>query len=269
VLTSSARTGNFQFIDATGVTRTLNLFSLTPTGANLNPPTGINPIIQARLLNDLPLPNTPGGNPVQGLYSFNAGFNSDYDFYTLRNDYDINDRNTISGVFTHKKEVVQRPDVELNFYTPAPPTSQPGINKFLALAWNSTITNTFTNEVRGGFSFPAAIFDRFAPLPSFFLDSALINEPEPRFLDQGRVQHNYNLQDNATFTTGNHSLRFGGSAQFFRIKPFNDGGNVPTFTLNTSRPSTRPPLTPRSRPCRSGSSTPTTSTPATPRTSGV
>lgn len=234
VLTSSARAGNFQFIDATGVTRTVNLFGVAPTGAALNPPTGINPIIQARLLNDLPLPNTPGGNPVQGLYSYNAGFNDDYNFYTTREDYDINDRNTISGVFTYKKEVVQRPDVELNFFTTTPPTVQPGINKFLALAWNSTITNTFTNEVRGGFSFPAAIFDRFVDVPAFFLDSALINEPEPRFLDQGRVQHNYNLQDNATYTTGNHSLRFGGVFQFFRIKPFNDAGNVPTFTLNTS-----------------------------------
>ena len=234
VLTSTARAGNFQFTDTTGATRTVNLFGVTPSGANLNPPTGINPIIQARLLNDLPLPNTPGGDGVAGSYSFNAGFNQDYDFYTLRNDYDINDRNTISGVFTYKKELVQRPDVELNFFTPTPPTSQVGLNKFLALAWNSTITNSFTNEVRGGFSFPAAIFDRFAPLPAFFLDSALINEAEPRFLDQGRVQHNYNLQDNATYTTGNHSLRFGGSAQFFRIKPFNDAGNVPTFTLNTS-----------------------------------
>jgi hypothetical protein len=233
VLTAAARTGNFQFVDSTGVTRTVNLFGVTPSGAGLNAPTGINPIIQQRILNDLPLPNTPGGNPVQGLYSFNAGFNDDYNYYTTREDYDINDRNSISGVYTYKKELVQRPDVELNFYTTTPPTIQPGINKFLALAWNSTLTNKLTNEVRGGFSFPAAIFDRFAPLPSFFLDSGLINEPEPRFLDQGRVQHNYNLQDNASYTTGNHSLRFGGSFQFFRIKPYNDAGIVPTFTLNT------------------------------------
>jgi hypothetical protein len=235
VLTAAARVGNFQFVDATGVTRSINIFGVTPTGSNLaTAPTGINPIIQQRLLNDLPLPNTPGGNPVQGLYSFNAGFNDDYNYYTTREDYDINGRNSISGVYTYKKELVQRPDVELNFYTTTPPTIQPGINKFLALAWNSTLTNKFTNEVRGGFSFPAAIFDRFAPIPSFFLDSGLINEPEPRFLDQGRVQHNYNLQDNASYTTGNHSLRFGGVFQFFRIKPFNDAGIVPTFTLNVS-----------------------------------
>ncbi len=234
VLTAAARAGNFQFVDATGVTRSVNLFAVTPSSANLNAPTGINPIIQQRILSGLPLPNTPGGNPVQGLYSFNAGFNDDYNYYTTREDYDINDRNTISGVFTYKKELVQRPDVESNFYTTTPPTIQPGINKFLALAWSSTLTNKFTNEVRGGFSFPAAIFDRFADIPSFFLDSSLINEPEPRFLDQGRVQHNYNLQDNASYTTGNHSLRFGGVFQFFRIKPFNDAGTVPTFTLNVS-----------------------------------
>lgn len=233
VLTAQARQGLFRFIDSAGTTRTVNLFALTPTGGT-NPPTGINPIVQARILSALPLPNTPGGNLNQGLYSLNTGFNDDYKYYTTRIDYDINSKNTINGVYTYKNEVVQRPDVSLDFFTTVPPVVQPGINDFLALAWSTTLSSNFTNEARGGFSFPRAIFDRFVDIPSAFLDSPLINEPEVRFLDQGRVQHNYNLQDNASLTLGNHSLRFGAVAQFFRIKPFNDAGTVPTFTLNTS-----------------------------------
>ncbi len=233
VLTAQARQGIFRFIDSAGTTRSVNLFGLTPTGGT-NAPTGINPIVQARILAGLPLPNTPGGNLNQGLYSLNTGFNDDYKYYTTRIDYDINSKNTINGVYTYKNEVLQRPDVSLDFFTTVPPVIQPGINDFMALAWTTTLSSKFINEARGGFSFPRAIFDRFTPIPSTFLDSPLINEPESRFLDQGRVQHNYNLQDNATLTMGNHSIRFGGVAQFFRIKPFNDAGTVPTFTLNTS-----------------------------------
>lgn len=232
VLTAAARAGNFQFVDATGVTRTVNLFGVAPT--NGTGPTGISSIVQSRILSGLPLPNTPGGNLVQGLYSFNAGFNDDYNYYTSRGDFDVNSRNTISGVYTFKKEQLQRPDVTLDFFTTAPPVNQPGINKFLSLAWTSTLSNSVTNDVRGGFSFPVANFDRFVDIPAAFLDSPLINEPEPRFLDQGRTQHNYNLQDNATYTRGNHSFRFGVTSQYFRITPFNDAGIVPTFTLNTS-----------------------------------
>ena len=239
VLTANARNGIFTFVDSAGVTRSVNLFSIAPAGS----PTGINPIIQSRLIAPLPLPNTSGGDANVGQNSYNSGFGSDYNYYTTRVDVDVNDRNTINGVYTYKKEVVQRPDVNAdgvaqsftnlgsNYYSATPPASQPGINKFMALAWNFTPTGNFTNEVRGGFSWPEAIFDSTADLPAFFLDSPIINEPEPRFLDQGRTQRNYNIQDNATWTNGNHSIRFGVLGQFFNINPYNDAGTVPTFIL--------------------------------------
>ena len=240
VLTANARNGIFTFADSAGVTRSVNLFSIAPAGS----PTGINPVIQSRLITPLPLPNSPGGDANVGLNSYNSGFGSDYNYYTTRIDLDLNDRHTINGVYTYKKEVVQRPDVNTdgtaaqsftgggsNYYSATPPADQPGINKFMALAWNFTVSSNFINEVRGGFSWPEAIFDSTAPLPAFFLDSPIINEPEPRFLDQGRTQRNYNIQDNATWTTGNHSIRFGALGQFFNINPYNDAGNVPTFIL--------------------------------------
>lgn len=235
VLTEPARNGIFRFIDSTGVTRSVNIFSLpTSGGVGALAPTGINPIIQQRILAGSPLPNTAGGSLTAGNFSLNQAFNDNYDYYTSRTDYDINDKNTISGVYTFKKEITLRPDVTLDSFTAIPPVSQPGINKFLALAWNSSPTSRFTNEARGGFSFPRAVFNRTVDTPSFFLNSSLINEPESRFLNQGRFQHNYNIQDNATFSAGNHSIRFGASGQFFRINPFNAGGTTPTFTLGTS-----------------------------------
>jgi len=235
VLTQSARNGIFTFNDSRGVTRSVNVFSLpTSGGVGAPAPTGIDPIIQSRILSGLPLGNIPGGDSLNTTgFAINQGANSDYDYYTTRLDFDINDRNTLNFVYTDKREIVQRPDASADNFGTTAPVIQPGMNRFLAVAYRFTPTAIFSNEVRGGFSFPEANFDRTVDTPAFFLNSALINEPEPRFLDQGRSQKNYNFQDNASLTLGNHSLKFGGVMQRFNIDPFNDAGIVPTFTLAT------------------------------------
>jgi hypothetical protein len=234
VLSSLARTGVFRYTDTGGVSRSVNLFTLTPAAAaGPAAPTGISPVIQSRLLAGMPTPNgTTGLNT--GTFSINQGFNDDYNYYTGRMDYDINDRNTVNAVYTYKREDLQRPDVTFDSFTPIPPVTQPGINKFVAMSWVSTLSSNLSNEVRGGLSFPEAVFNRITDVPSFFLTSALVNLPETTFLNQGRVQHNYNIQDNATWTRSNHSFRFGALAQIFRVKPFNDAGIVPQFALATS-----------------------------------
>lgn len=236
VLGPLARTGVFRYTDTTGVSRSVNLFTLTPAaGAAGGPaaPTGISPVIQSRLLADMPLPNgTTGLNTAN--HTISQGFNDDYSYYTGRIDYDINDRNTINAVYTYKREDLQRPDVTRDSFTFVPPVTQPGINKFVSLSWVSTLSSNLSNEVRGGFSFPEANFNRITPIPSFFLTSALVNLPETTFLNQGRLQHNYNVQDNATWTMSNHSFRFGALAQIFRVKPFNDAGINPQFGLAVS-----------------------------------
>lgn len=233
VLTNTARQGIFTYTDSSGATRTFNLFAQPPaSGGNaLAPvPTGISPFIQQNYLDPSPLPNVPV-TANQGFFQFNPSFNRTYNYYTLRLDYDISDRQTINGVYTYKREDLQRPDVDGNNFLQTPPVTQPGINSFLALAYRITPTPGFTNEVRGGYSFPEANFNRDVSVPQFFLNSGLINEPIPTFLSQGRFQRNYNLQDNAQWTRGNHSIRFGGLMQIFQINPFNEAGAVPTFTL--------------------------------------
>jgi Carboxypeptidase regulatory-like domain len=236
VLGPLARTGVFRYTDTGGVSRSVNLFTLTPAaGAAGGPaaPTGISPVIQSRLLAGMPLPNgTTGLNTAN--HTISQGFNDDYTYYTGRIDFDINDRNTVNAVYTYKREDLQRPDVTRDSFTFVPPVTQPGINKFVALSWVSTLSSNLSNEVRGGFSFPEANFNRITPIPSFFLTSTLVNLPDTTFLNQGRLQHNYNIQDNATLTMGNHSFRFGGLAQIFRVKPFNDAGINPQFGLAIS-----------------------------------
>ncbi|MEJ7710541.1 MAG: carboxypeptidase-like regulatory domain-containing protein [Pyrinomonadaceae bacterium] len=175
VLTSEAKSGNFRFIDSTGVTRSVNIFSLLPAGGAGNSPTGINPIIQSRILAGMPNPNTPGGDLNTSFFSVNQAFNDDYDYYTTRIDLDINDRHTINGVYTYKDQVVQRPDVTLDNFANSAAVVQPGISKFLALAYSATPTDRFNNEVRGGFSFPKANFERITPVPDVFIRTPTIN----------------------------------------------------------------------------------------------
>ncbi|MEJ7577341.1 MAG: carboxypeptidase regulatory-like domain-containing protein [Pyrinomonadaceae bacterium] len=233
VLTDTARNGIFRFIDSRGVLRSVNIFSL-PT-SNGTGPTGINPLVQSSILAGLPAGNSTGGDSLNTTgFNFQQPFNDDYDYYTARVDVDINDRHTVNGVITDKREVTLRPDVTANGFAPVGSITQPGINKFLALAYRYSSPSGFSNEVRGGYSKPSANFDQTLTPPGFFLDSAIISEPQDRFLDQGRNQKNYNIQDNASFSLGNHTVRFGFLGQFFNIDPFNAGGNVPTFTLGVS-----------------------------------
>ena len=237
VLTTAAKSGTFTFLDTAGNTRTANIFSIPVTaGAAGTPaaPTGISPVVQARLLSPMPAPNGTGGLNT-GTFSQNQGFNDDYKYYTGRIDFDLNQRNSINTVYTYKREDLQRPDITLDSFGAIPPVTQPGINKFLSAGWTSTFSSNFSNEARGGFSFPTASFNVIAPIPAFFLTTTLTNTPETTFLNQGRSQHNYNVQDNATWTKGNHSFRFGGIAQIFRVKPYNDAGIVPSFGLAVSQ----------------------------------
>ncbi len=237
VLTTLAKSGTYTFLDLSLNQRTVNLFSLPVTaGAPGTPaaPTGISPTVQARLLAGMPAPNSTL-DLNRGTYSQNQGFNDDYKYYTGRIDYDLNQKNSINTVYTYKREDLQRPDITLDSFGPTPPVTQPGINKFLSAGWTSSFSSNFSNEARGGFSFPTASFNLITPVPSFFLTNGYTNVPETTFLNQGRSQHNYNVQDNATYTTGNHSFRFGGLAQIFRVRPYNDASIVKNFSLAISQ----------------------------------
>lgn len=236
VLTTAAKSGTYTFLDTSNNLRSVNLFALPVTaGAPGTPgaPTGISPIVQARLLAGMPAPNG-AGDLNRGTFTQNQGFNDDYKYYTGRIDYDLNQKNSINTVYTYKREDLQRPDITLDSFGAIPPVTQPGINKFLSAGWTSSFSSNFSNEARGGFSFPTASFNLITPVPSFFLTNTYTNVPETTFLNQGRSQHNYNMQDNATLTRGNHSFRFGGIAQIFRVRPYNDASTVKSFALAIS-----------------------------------
>ena len=236
ILLPGARAGNFTYVDNAGVTRTVNLFSQFGAATGV---TGIDPIVNSRILSNLP---TAGNTTDRGDqrnttgFRFNQRDNTDRETYATRFDYDIDDKHSVSGVFTFTDERVNdRPDVDnLVGYGAAPVINQPSNRRFLSVAHRMTPTSNFSNEIRGGFFKSDPIFLRTVSEPDYYLTLPLISSPEVNNQNQGRDTNTYNIQDNANYQWGNHSLRFGGQSQFFRIVNFASFDTLPRYTLGTN-----------------------------------
>jgi hypothetical protein len=268
VLTSNARQGLFTYTVAcnnttvacpAGITpgqvRTVNIFGLTQTvPAGATAVAGIDPIIASRFLANIPLGNrTDIGDQRQTTgYGFTQGQNLTRNQFTTRIDFDLNDRNTINGVYTFTNESNLRPDVDQGGsgflvggggFSNTPEVVQPAPNRFFVVAWRTSPTATFTNEVRGGFYKSAPTFNRSSAEPDFYVSlptigGSQLGNPEVIFEDQGRFTKYYNIQDNAEYIWGNHSFRFGGQMQRFKVNPFGPlaftNTLVPTFSLGVN-----------------------------------
>ncbi|MCA1558107.1 MAG: TonB-dependent receptor, partial [Acidobacteria bacterium] len=250
ILTPNARQGLFSFLDSGGTLRTVNLFALpaAPGAGGAPVPTGIDPVVQARIINNMPATGNRsdlGDNLNTTGLGFDQGQATTRNSYTTRLDLDINDRNSINFVYTYKNELNQRPDADNpNGFDLNPIIDQGSKNRLFVLAYRMTPSPNFTNEVRGGVFTSYVPFLRNQDAPGFFIGGAvspnvpntaattsIVNNPEVVFLNQGRSPKVTNLQDNADYLTGNHSIRFGGNYQGFKVDPFNDAGIVPTAYL--------------------------------------
>ncbi|MEO6393966.1 MAG: carboxypeptidase-like regulatory domain-containing protein [Pyrinomonadaceae bacterium] len=238
-LTPNAKGGLFTYNDASGVTRTVNVFN-AGFGHGV---AGIDPTVQARVLALLPAAgNAQGGDGLNTTsFIFSKLQNQDREAFTSRIDYDISPNQSINGVFSYKKELLLRPDIDGGVggagsgYIATPDGFQDAHTKFLALSWRWSPWSTLTNEVRGGLQKSDPIFGRSTALPAFFFSTPLINSPESAFQAQGRYTDYVSVQDNAVWTKGEHSFRFGGGLQQFRINPFGPPAfaqsTIPTFNL--------------------------------------
>ena len=239
-LTNNARNGIFTYTDAAGVLRTVNIFGLPSTAfAAGNPssvgiPLTINPGIVSRFINRLPVGNSADtGDQLNTTgYRFSEASNQDRKTFTTRIDYDINSRNSINGVFNRVNENNLRSDVDTAFNA-TPVVVQPSVNNFLALAWRSTLSSNFTNEVRGGIFYSRPDFNRTEANPASFFTVPLVTNPEQSFQRQGRLAKTTNFQDNADYIVGTHSLRFGLQFQDVFVHSYNDAGIVAGYSLGT------------------------------------
>lgn len=205
-------------------------------GVGLNVPSTIDPIVQARILSLLPtVSNFTGGD---GLNT--AGFrllrasNQTRDQYSARIDVDIDDKNSLLGIYNFNREVNLRPDVDTNGFNPTPDVEQFSDNTQFTMGFRRVFTSNFINEFRGGIFTSVVPFDATYAEPVYHIANPLVTNPVSSFMDQGRNTKAFNYQSNGDLIWGNHNFKFGGQLQFFKVNAYNDAGITPTVTLGTN-----------------------------------
>ncbi|MEO8573119.1 MAG: carboxypeptidase regulatory-like domain-containing protein [Pyrinomonadaceae bacterium] len=254
-LLPAAQGGNFTYVGTDGVTRTVNV--LSGTGLDLSTPSkvaqftaaggmlGIDPLIQTRILSTLPAAGTTttftGINFLQG-YALNRSNPEERNGYTFRFDGEPTDRHSFSAVYKRNNIVDARTDIGAGF-RPITTVSQGGPTNFFAAAYRTAIGSSFSNEFRAGFQYSKPFFFNTEGIPSFLLTVPLISNPNTGLLDQGRNTLYKNFQDNAVWTWGNHSFRFGGGLDTYNITALNYAGTIPTYTIASTANAATPGFT--------------------------
>jgi hypothetical protein len=92
-----------------------------------------------------------------------------------------------------------------------------------------------TNELRGGLNFAPASFGLSGALPPYVVGGTVFTSPvaATNFLPQGRNTRTRNLQDNASWSHGKHTIQFGYQYQGVRIRSYDYFGTVPTYNVGT------------------------------------
>lgn len=226
-----------------GGPKTINLLNFTsnpsPTGTpGTNFQYGTDPTMLAlmKLIPASKFNNTRVGDSINLLgYQLNARNNDTRDNYGFRVDYNLNLHNTITGTWAWNRDVVDRPDIDTSYNT-VPLVTNNDKEKFLSLAWRWSPTGTITNEARFGFNLAPAFFSTAQKFGSYVLDDTALafTDPNPNFLPQGRNTRTWTGLDNASFTKGNHTIKFGGSVSRITIFNTNQFGFYPTYALGFS-----------------------------------
>lgn len=242
-LLGSARGGAFTYTDAAGNQRTVNVLSGAGLSGAIPGSAGgilsVDPVVQSRLLSGLPTAGNGaiGSNGLTQIQRFNIGNNRERDSFASRFDFDINDRNSLNFVYRYIGDNVDRPDADFSF-SGAPFVVQTDKTHLLTGAYRTIIGANFTNEARIGYTQSSPFFNQAEALNSTaFILGGLplgLTTPEPTFQDQGRNTRLINFRDDAVYTWGNHSLRFGGQLEMQKIVSIAAGGTIPTFTFSST-----------------------------------
>ena len=250
-LLPAARTGAFTFANAAAgnVATTINVL----TGAGFTTPLteaqggvlAVDPVIQTRLLSRLPDSGNgvlTGTNYLQSLSVLRSDPRT-RNAYTARFDYDANDRNSVSFVFRRTTDTDARTDIAAGF-SPNVYVNTTAPTDFMTLAYRFFIGSSFSNEIRGGFQKANVLFDEGDSVPNDFLIGGLpFTNPEGSFRTQGRKTFYRNIQDNAAYSWGNHSFRFGFQAEIQEVTQLAFNGVTPTYTISSTINPNTPGLT--------------------------
>jgi Carboxypeptidase regulatory-like domain len=240
VILPAARQGFFSYVDNGGVSRTINVL----TGQGLNGPIpassfgvlSVDPVIQSRILNNIP---TSGNGDLSNggitqLLTFNQGDNDTRNGFAGRLDFDIDSNNEINFVYKYNDNDDDR-QVDGGGFDTTPFVTQGGPTTLYVGTYRRTFGSSFVNEVRGAYQRSEPFFNQ-GPVPQDFIIGGLpfVSNPQATFRDQGRNTSLYVVQDNASYTFGNHTFRFGGQWEAHRIDSEVNFDTIPTFSVSTT-----------------------------------
>ena len=210
---------------------------------------GIDPIVQSRILANLP--TTGNVTATQGInfsqtISFPLGSPVVRDAQTGRFDIQFNDHHQAN--FIYKRTFDDNARTDLNYGFQSSTFANQGATTVLYIgAWRWTPNSRFSNEVRGGKQYSNPFFHEGGVPTDFVFSNAqaqhtlagIITSPIGAFRDQGRNTWYHNIQDNASYTKGNHSIRFGFNRDRFDIVAFNAANTTPLYAFtSTANPNT-------------------------------
>jgi hypothetical protein len=240
VLLAPFRTGNFTYVDTAGVTRTVNVLNGTGLTGAIPATVGgvltVDPVIQSRFLALTP---TSGNGTIlnsgltQGL-TFNQNDNDTRNGFTTRFDVDINDRNSVYFIYKYNDNKDDR-QTDAGGFDVVPFGTQGGPTDLYLGTYRTVIGSNFTNEIRGAYSTSSPFFNQASNFPTDYIIGGLplgLSSPEPSFQAQGRDTQQTTFQDNASYTVGNHSLRFGVEYNRQRIQSQTNFNQTPIFNIS-------------------------------------
>lgn len=233
ILTQSARNGIVSYLNPQGQVQQANVLQL----AGLPP----DPVMN-QLLSQVPGPqfinNYRVGDSLPGELLNTAGYNylvrdnRSRDNAEGRLDYYINSTNSVGATYLWNRDQVDRPDVTVS-YGPIPPFQNNDARNFLATWWRSNPRPNLTNEVRAGGTIAPATFG-YQPgvtVPPYLIGGTIYSTPDALasspILAQGRNTRTYSVQDNATWTHGRHTVKFGAFYQGNWVRTYDYSGTVP------------------------------------------
>jgi outer membrane receptor protein involved in Fe transport len=235
ILTASARGGIFSYIDSRGNFQQKNILPIvgaTPDPAML---AQIKQIPGPDKINNFRVGDSKPGQLLNTAgYTYLVRNNRDRDHVTGKLDYNLSTKHALAATFAWNRDFVDRPDVAVDYST-VPPAFNDDVVKFAALSWRWNPTATLINEVRGGLNFAPANFGLSGSLPAYVVAGMDFTSPVAAsgFLPQGRNTRTRNLQDNANWSLGKHTIQFGYQYQGVRIRSYDYFGTVPTYNVGT------------------------------------
>ena len=203
---------------------------------------GIDPTV-ASLLKLYPAPNNANCTGADGLnsscYIFNFPNGSYSDQFTIKADYNINDRMHIfERTSWQRNSAIDSLNSAQNVIPGQTPGSQGGKRWGVAGGWDWTISPTVVNEFRYGHQSASVEFIRpereAGPMVSLqYLDSPMAPRSLPRFRKAATLR-SIEYTDNLTKIHGNHTFKFGGQVRFTKQYGYNDAGIYPNISLSTA-----------------------------------